>query len=119
MRISLFYLGSYLTIIGFGLLFVPHETLKILQSNGDYGAVFPRVAGMLMSGLGLSIFGIIRARASELYPATLFIRVYFIACIAAFYAMTGDPLFLVLIVIVGLGLVITLGSYLLDRKSSR
>ena len=119
MRISLFYLGSYLTIIGFGLLFVPHETLKILQSNGNYDNVFPRVAGMLMSGLGLSIFGIIRARASELYPATLFIRVYFIACIAAFYVMTGDPLFLVLIVIVGLGLVLTLGSYLLDRKSSR
>ena len=72
-----------------------------------------------MSGLGLSIFGIIRARASELYPATLFIRVYFIGCIAVFYAMTGDPLFLVLIVIVGLGLVLTLGSYLIDLKSSR
>jgi len=119
MRISLFYLCSYLPIIGFGLLFVPHETLKILQSNGNYDNVFPRVAGMLMSGLGLSIFGIIRARASELYPATLFIRAYFIACIAAFYAMTGDPLFLALIVIVGLGFVLTLGSYLLDRKSSR
>jgi hypothetical protein len=33
--------------------------------------------------------------------------------------MTGDPLFLILIVIVGLGFVLTLGSYLLDRKSSR
>src|SRR5262249_6546266 len=119
MRISLFYLGSYLAIIGLGLLFVPHETLKILQSKGDYDDVFPRVAGMLMSGLGLSIFGMIRARASELYPATLFIRVYFIGCIAVFYAMTSDPLFLVLIVIVGLGFVLTLGSYLLDRKSPR
>jgi hypothetical protein len=48
-RTSLFYLGSYLAIIGFGLLFVPNETLKILQSNGDYSDVFPRVAGMLMS----------------------------------------------------------------------
>jgi small basic protein len=49
---------------------------------------------MLMSGLGLLIFGMIRAHSSELYPATLFMRVYFIACIVAFYAMTGDPLFL-------------------------
>jgi hypothetical protein len=49
-------------------VFVPRETLKILQSNGDYGDVFPRVAGMLMSGLGLSIFGMIRARSYELYP---------------------------------------------------
>ena len=118
-RISLFYLGSYLAIIGFGLLLVPHETLKILQSNGDYGDVFPRVAGMLMSGLGLSIFGMIRARSYELYPATLFMRVYFIVSIAAFYAMTLDPFFLVLIVIVGLGLALTLGSYLLDQKNSK
>ena len=71
-----------------------------------------------MSGLGLSIFGMIRAGSSELYPATLLIRAYFIACIAVFYAMTGDPLFLVLIGIVGLGFVLTLGSLLLDRKSS-
>ncbi len=117
-RLSLFYLGSYLFIIGIGLLLAPRETLKILWSNGDYGDVFPRVAGMLMSGLGLSIFGTIRAHAAELYPATLFIRVYFIACIGTFYAMTRDPLFLLLVGIVGLGFVLTLGSYLLDRKSS-
>ena len=116
-RLSLFYLGSYLAIIGFVLQLAPRGTLKILQSNADYGDVFPRVAGMLMSGLGLSIFGMIRARSSDLYPATLLIRVYFIACIVAFYAMTDDPLFLVLVGIVGLGLVLTLGSYLLDRKS--
>ena len=54
-----------------------------------------------MSGLGLSIFGIIRACTSELYPATLLIRVYFIACIGIFYAMTRDPLFLLLAGIVG------------------
>ena len=117
-RVSLFYLGFYLAVIGFGLLLVPHGTLKILQSNGDYGDVFPRVAGMLMSGLGLSIFGMIRIRSSELYSATLLMRVYFIVCIVTFYTMTGDPLFLVLVGIVGLGFVLTLSSYLLDRKSS-
>jgi hypothetical protein len=116
-RLSLFYLGSYLTIGGFGLLFAPQETLKILQSNGDYGDVFPRVSGMLMSGLGLSIFGMIRARSSEQYPATLVIRAYFIGCLVAFYAMTADPVFLVLIGIVGLGFALTLGSYLLDRRN--
>ena len=116
-RLSLLYLGSYLTIIGLGLLLAPHDTLKLLLSNGDYGDVFPRVAGMLMSGLGLSVFGKIRARSSELYPATLLMRVYFIACIVAFYAMTGDPLFLVLVGIVGLGFGLTLFSYLTDRRS--
>jgi len=66
----------------------------------------------------LSIFGIIRARAAELYPATLFIRVYFIVCIGTCYPMNRDPLFLLLAGIVALGFVMTLGSYLLDRKSS-
>lgn len=117
-RVSLLYLSSYLLLIGLGLLFAPHETLKILQSNKDYGDVFPRVAGMLMSGMGLSIFGIIRARASTLYPATLAIRMYFIACFLVFHVMTRDPLFLVLVGIVGLGFVLTLTAYLLDRAAS-
>lgn len=116
-RVSLFYLGFYLLLIGLGLLFAPHGTLKILQSNRDYDEVFVRISGMLMSGLGLSIFGMIRARSSEQYPATLFMRVYFISCFVAFYAMTRDPLFLVLVGIVGFGLGLTLTSYLLDRKS--
>jgi hypothetical protein len=115
-RLSLFYLGSYLLIIGMGLLFAPRVTLRILQSNGDYGDVFPRVSGMLMSGLGLSIFGIIRARADALYPATLIIRLYFIGCIIAFYAITHDSFFLVLTAIVGLGFVLTLSSFLWDRR---
>ena len=117
-RLSLYYLGSYLFIIGIGLLLAPNWTLKLLLSNGDYGDVFPRVAGMLMSGLGLSVFGMIRARSSELYPATLLIRAYFLVCIVAFYAMTRDPWFLVLIAIVGFGFILTLTSYLRDRKSS-
>jgi hypothetical protein len=117
-RLSLFYLGSYLLLIGVGLLLVPYGTLKILQSNRDYDDIFPRVTGMLMSGLGLSIFGMIRARAFKLYPATLFMRVYFIICFVAFYFATHDPLFLVLLGVVGLGLVLTLASYLRDRRES-
>jgi len=117
-RLSLLYLGSYLVIIGFGLLFAPEGTLRLLQSNGDYGNVFPRVAGMLMSGLGIAVFGIIRAGVTVLYPATLVIRMYFLVCIAVFYWMTADPLFLVLMVIVGIGFLLTLSSHLLDRKRS-
>jgi hypothetical protein len=116
-RLSLFYLGSYLVLIGLGLLLAPGPTLKVLQSNRDYGDVFPRVAGMLMSGLGLSIFGMIRARSAGQYPATLFMRGYFIACFVAFYAVNHDPMFLILIGIVGLGLVLTLAAYLRDRAA--
>jgi hypothetical protein len=114
-RLSLLYLASYLTLIGLGLLFLPDKTLRLLQSNGEYGNIFPRLAGMLMSGLGLSVFGIIRAGVPELYPVTLFIRVYFLVCLAVFYWMTTDLLFLVLIVIVGIGFVLTLSAHLRDR----
>ena len=115
-RLSLIYLASYLTLIGLGLLFLPDKTLSLLQSNGKYGDIFPRLVGMLMSGMGMSIVGIIRARVPKLYPATLFSRVYFLVCLAVFYWMSTDPLFLVLIAIVAIGFVLTLSAYFLDRR---
>ena len=117
-RVSLLYLSSYLTLIGLGLLFLPHQMLWLLQSQGEYGDIFPRVAGMLMSALGLSIFGMIRARSYQQYPTTLIVRAYFIVCIAMFYWTTSDPMFLVLIGIVGLGFVLTIVSYLFDRRAA-
>jgi len=117
-RVSLLYLSSYLTLIGLGLLFVPDQTLWLLQSKGEYSNIFPRVAGMLMSGMGASVFGIFRAGVPELYPATLLIRVFFLVCLSVFYGMSRDPLFLVLIVIVSIGFLWTLTASLLDRKSS-
>ena len=117
-RLSLFYLATYLLVIGFGLLFAPRITLNVLQSNTDYGDVFPRVAGMLMSGLGFTVVGIIMNQVYILYPATLAIRVFFLICITAFYFMTKDPLFIVFLAIVGLGFLLTLSSYLMDRKGA-
>lgn len=92
--------------------------MAILQSSGEYGDVFPRLAGMLMSGLGLSVLGMIRAHSLQQYPATLLIRAYFIVCIVTFYMMTYDPMFLVLTAIVGLGFALTLGCYVIDRKTA-
>jgi len=74
---------------------------------------------MLMSGLGLSVFSMIRARTAQLYPATLFMRVYFIVCIVVFYEATAYPFFLVLIAIVGLGFAINAHSLPRRQKQSR
>ena len=117
-RKSLYYLAGYLILIGLGLLLVPDLTLRLLLSNGHYGEVFPRLAGMLMSGLGMTIAGIIRARAQVLYPATLGVRLYFIVCLVALYAMSSDPVFLVILGIVVVGLVFTLTSHLADRAKA-
>src|SRR5262245_20475959 len=116
-RLSLFYLCSYLLIGGLVLLFSPNEGLKLLLSNGDYGDVFPRVPGMLLAGLGITVLGIILARSEALYPVTLFVRAFFLAGFAYFYWLTRDPLFLVLLAIVGF--VLTSASFLLDRSEAR
>jgi hypothetical protein len=115
-RLSLHYLYGYLIVGGLVLLLFPKEGLRLLLSNGDYGDVMPRFAGMLMTGLGMSIFGIVSARAEALYPRTLMIRAFFLVCIVAFYVMTHDPFFLVLLAVVGFGFVWTGLSYLTEKK---
>jgi hypothetical protein len=117
-RFSLYYLCGYLLLGGFRFLFFPAEGLRLFLSTGDYGDVFPRVAGMLLAGLGMTVLGIILTRSEALYPATLLVRVFFLTCLAAFYVFTRDPLFLVLFAIVGFGFVLTLTSYLLDRSQT-
>ena len=115
-HVSLYYLCTYLLAGGLVLLFFPAFGLKLFLATGDYGGVFPRVAGMLLVGLGMIVVAIIRTRAEALYPATLVVRAFFLVCFAAFYAVYRDPLFLVLFAIVGFGVLLTLTSYLLDRR---
>jgi hypothetical protein len=54
-RRSLYYPATYLTVAGLSLLLAPQFSLKILLSNDDYGDVFPRVAGLMILGLGLIV----------------------------------------------------------------
>jgi hypothetical protein len=114
-RMSLYSLASYLIAGGFALLLIPNQTLKFLLSNGNYGEIFPRLAGMLMSGLGMNIAGIIRARTETLYPATLLVRLFFIVCLISIYLASRDPFFLVVLGVVAVGVGFTLTSYLVDR----
>jgi hypothetical protein len=44
------------------------------------------------------------------------VRSYFIVCRVAFYWMSRDPMFFVIIGVVVLGMALTLTSYLRDRK---
>lgn len=115
-RLSLHYLYSYLILIGLALLCFPREGLRLLLSNGDYGDIMPRFAGMLMAGLGMTILGIVLSHAEVLYPRTLLVRAFFLVCIATFYTTSRDPFFLVLLAIVGFGFVWTGLSYLSERR---
>jgi hypothetical protein len=112
---SLYYLVSYLTFAGLALLVVPGLALKLLLSNGSYGDVFPRLAGMLLLGLAILVFQIIRLRIEALYPTTLMVRIFFLATFVFLFAISGDPFFLVVFAIVALGVAYTGYSYLQDR----
>jgi hypothetical protein len=114
-RLSLYYLAGYLTFAGLALLLVPSFALKLLLSNGDYGDVFPRVAGMLLVGLAIIISQIIRHRVEVLYPTTLVVRVFFLVVFAYLYLTSSDPFFLVVFGIVALGVILTGYSYLTER----
>ena len=115
-RLSLFYLAGYLVPTGLLWLAAPRETFRLMFSNGDYGSdVFPRVAGLLLLGIGIVVIQIIRHRVEVLYPTTLLVRAVFIVGFLGFYLTTRDPLFLFVLGVVSLGVLLTGTSYLLDR----
>jgi uncharacterized membrane protein len=81
--------------------------------------VFPRVAGLLLFGIGIIVVQIIRHRVEVLYPTTLMVRALFVVGFVAFYCTTRDPLFLVILGVLGLGVVLTATSYWLDWRERR
>jgi len=115
-RLSLYYLVSYLTVAGLALFLVPGFALPLLLSNGDYGDVFPRLAGMVLIGLAIMVLQIIRLRIEALYATTLLIRLFFLLGFSFLFAISGDPFFMVVLGIVAVGVVLTGYSYLRDRQ---
>ena len=115
-RLSLFYLVAYLTGGGIGLLAAPQLAISLLLSNGIYPDVMLRALGMFMMALAALIVQIIRHRLEALYPTTLIVRLFLCLCLVLFYWSTCDPLFLVLLAIVGLGVLLTGLGYLSERN---
>lgn len=106
-RLSLYYPATYLTIAGVLLLVAPQFSMRLLFSNGDYDDVFPRVAGMMILGLGLIVIQVIRLRQVRLYSTLWAIRLLFCIGWLGFYFYTRDPYFLILLAIVGVGFIWT------------
>ena len=117
-RLSLYYLATYLTIGGLGFLAAPQTILTLFFSNGQYRDVIVRLAGVLLLALGILVFQIIRHRVSALYPTTLIVRAIILLALIFLYFSSRDPLMITLLVIVGLGFLLTLGSYIADRARS-
>ena len=115
-HLSLFYVAAYLVGAGIALIFVPSLALKLLFSSGTYGDVMPRLLGVVLLALGLVVIQIIRHRVEGLYTTTLGVRAIIVASLVALFIYSKDPLFISLIVVVGIGMILTGTSYLLDRR---
>lgn len=103
-RLTLIYLSTYLLLGGLSLIVLPDLTLRLLQSNGTYDDVMPRVAGLFMFALGGVIFQFVRAHDYRYYLSTIFARAFIVLVLTTIYFRSHDPLFLVLDAIVLLGL---------------
>jgi hypothetical protein len=115
-HLSLIYVVGYLLAAGICLLVAPRLAMKLLVSTADYGVIVPRLAGLLLIGLGMFVVQIVRHRVVALYATTLAVRVVFCVGFIALYTLSRDPLFLVLLAVVGLGVLATSASYILDRR---
>jgi uncharacterized protein YjeT (DUF2065 family) len=115
-RLSLYYLAGYLLPAGALLLLVPEFATKLLLSNQTYDYAPFRLAGILLIAIGLLIVQMIRYRLAVLYPTTIVIRLLISATLIGLYIDTGDPFFLVILVVVAIGIALTATSYLLDRR---
>jgi len=114
--LSFFYLAAYLLGAGVALVLVPSLALKLLFSNGNYGDVMPRLLGVVLLALGLIIVQIMRHRVEVLYPTTLGVRAVIVVGLVALFIYSKDPLFISLTVVVGIGIILTGTSYLVDRR---
>jgi hypothetical protein len=64
----------------------------------------------------LIIVQIIRHRVEALYPTTLGVRVVIVAGLVGLFIYSRDPLFISLTIVVGIGMILTGTSYLIDRR---
>jgi uncharacterized protein YjeT (DUF2065 family) len=117
-RISLFYLASYVVPAGLTLLLAPDLALRMFQSNTTYDTEPMRLAGIALTSLGAFVVQMIRLRLEALYTTTLAVRVFIVSSLAWLYATSGNPFFLVLVAIVGLGFVLTLTAYVVDTRAA-
>ncbi len=101
--ISFWYLACYLSFGGLGFAFLPDVTLSMFLSNTDYGDVMPRVAGMFMILLGGLIANMAAAKDFNYYRYSVLARTFAVGFLIYLQLKTGNPLFIVLLIIVLIG----------------
>jgi hypothetical protein len=118
-RLSLYYLATYLGLTGLALMISPQASLRLLLSTGTYDDIFVQFLGSFMVALSIIVTQIIRLKLAVLYPTTVVVRIFFITVIIGLYLKSHDPLFLMILGVVSLGLFLTLAGLILDLRNSK
>ena len=114
-KITLTYLVSYLAIGGLGFTLFPKQVLELFLSNDDYGDIMPRMTGMFMCALGFLIFKIIRNEDWHYYAATIYVRSAIVLILYWLFYKSSDPMMLILMGIVLIGLIPSIVIHLKTR----
>ena len=117
-HLSLYYLAGYILPAGLLLLTAPAFATKLLLSNHTYEDAPLRLAGLVLTALGMLIVQIIRHRVEVLYTTTLVVRTFLSLGLLWLLVTTGDPFFGVALVVVLIGIALTGASYLVDRREA-
>jgi len=117
-QLSLYYLVTYLSLTGLGLMWAPASTLRLLGATGAYDDAMPRFAGILMLALGLLVSQIIRFRLEQIYPITVWIRLGIWLFVGWLYLRARDRFFVAVLGVVGLGILLTGAAFLAERRET-
>jgi uncharacterized protein YjeT (DUF2065 family) len=117
-HLSLYYLAGYLLPAGLLLVFVPTFATNLLLSNQTYDEPPLRLAGLVLLALGIIIVQIIRHSVEVLYTTTVVVRSVLSLGLLSLFVSTGNPFFAVVLVVVLIGVALTGGSYLVDRREA-
>ena len=104
-KITLTYLITYLAIGGVGFTLFPNQILELFLSNGNYGEIMPRMVGMFMCALSFLIYRILKNEDWHYYSTTIYVRSFIVLILIWLYYKSSDPMLLVLMGIVLIGLI--------------
>lgn len=114
---SLTYVVAYLTVGGAGFLIAPGLARDLLFSNEEYDDVGFRVAGLMMLALAYLVFSILRERDWKYYSVSIYVRAAIVIVLTLLFIDTGDPMFLVLDLIVLVGLAPSIYVHFFSERS--
>ena len=113
-RASLFYLIAYLFPLAVGLLISPTDTFHLLGSRAEHATTAWRLFGGLLLLLAILVVRLIRKHLSAAYINTAIGRMLFVALFSYLVGKTGNPAYVLILIVLGFGEAWTLVALAVD-----